>query len=570
MKISKLVGERVKEAPAGVTAKSHILLLRAGYIKQVSNGIYSLMPAAQRVALKIENIIREEMDAIDGQEVLFPVVMPKELWEKSGRYYSIGQEMVRFKDRNNHDMLLGMTHEEAAVHMCQNTVKSYDQLPFMIYQIQTKFRDEARPRAGLLRVKEFTMKDGYSFHTSQEDLENYYKRAYDAYNRIYKRIGMKNFVSVSSDTGMMGGGRADEFQLLIDAGEDNIVICSHCDYKSNMEVANSIIEKVSFKDEKIKEVYTGEAKTIDEVSKFMKISPSQTIKAVCYAVVGDEKKVVIVFIRGDREVNEAKLKSALGCDIAVKDLADSGLVKGNIGCLNLKISDATIVFDNTLKDACGMVTGANKEGYHISGVNVSRDVKDAVFYDIAKVNEGDKCPVCGKPLTIKKGIEVGNIFQLGTKYTKSMGMTIQMPDGSSMNPIMGCYGIGVGRCLAAVVEEKADDKGIVWPMSIAPWQIYLCPLKTEDERVLNISEKLYKDLSKSFEVLYDDRKVSAGMKLTDSELMGIPLRIVVSPRSIENDEAEVLIRESGEKKMIKLSSLEKELRNIIKSMVDYE
>ena len=238
--------------------------------------------------------------------------------------------------------------------------------------------------------------------------------------------------------------------------------------------------------------------------------------------------------------------------------------------MNLKISDATIVFDNTLKDACGMVTGANKEGYHISGVNVSRDVKDAVFYDIAKVNEGDKCPVCGKPLTIKKGIEVGNIFQLGTKYTKSMGMTIQMPDGSSMNPIMGCYGIGVGRCLAAVVEEKADDKGIVWPMSIAPWQIYLCPLKTEDERVLNISEKLYKDLSKSFEVLYDDRKVSAGMKLTDSELMGIPLRIVVSPRSIENDEAEVLIRESGEKKMIKLSSLEKELRNIIKSMVDYE
>lgn len=570
MKISKLVGERVKEAPAGVTAKSHILLLRAGYIKQVSNGIYSLMPAAQRVALKIENIIREEMDAIDGQEVLFPVVMPKELWEKSGRYYSIGQEMIRFKDRNNHDMLLGMTHEEAAVHMCQNTVKSYDQLPFMIYQIQTKFRDEARPRAGLLRVKEFTMKDGYSFHTSQEDLENYYKRAYDAYNKIYKRIGMKNFVSVSSDTGMMGGGRADEFQLLIDAGEDNIVICPHCNYKSNMEVANSVIDKVSYKDEQLKEIFTGDAKTIDEVSKFMKINPSQTIKAVCYAVVGDEKKVVIAFIRGDREINEAKLKSALGCDIAVKDLTDSGLVKGNIGCLNLKIKDATIVFDNTLKDACGMVTGANKEGYHISGVNISRDVKDAMFYDIAKVNEGDKCPVCGKPLTIKKGIEIGNIFQLGTKYTKSMGMTIQMPDGSSMNPIMGCYGIGVGRCLAAVVEEKADEKGIVWPMSIAPWQIYLCPLKTEDERVLKISEKLYKDLSKSFEVLYDDRKVSAGMKLTDSELMGIPVRVVVSPRSIENDEAEVLIRESGEKKMIKLSSLEKELKNIIKSMVDYE
>lgn len=566
MKISKLVGERVKETPAGVTAISHNLLLRAGYIKQVSNGIYSLLPSAQRVVNKIENIIREEMNKIDGQEVLFPVVMPKELWEKSGRYYSIGQEMVRFKDRNNHDMLLGMTHEEAAVHLCQNTIKSYDQLPFMVYQIQTKFRDEARPRAGLLRVKEFTMKDAYSFHTSQQDLEEYYKKVYDAYMTIYKRMGMKNIISVSSDTGMMGGGRADEFQLLIDAGEDNIVICPHCGYKANMEVANSIISTEKFDDEEMKEVFTGSAKTIDEVCDYLHVKPNQTIKAVCYAVLGDDDKIVLVFIRGDREVNEAKLKKVVGCDIAVKDLTDSGLVKGNIGCINLNVDNATIVYDQSLQGLCGMVTGANKDEYHITGVNIERDVKVEKFYDIAKVNENDLCPECKQHLTIKKGIEVGNIFQLGTKYTKSMGMTIHMPDGSQMNPIMGCYGIGVGRCLASIVEERADSKGIVWPVSIAPWQIYLCPLKTEDENVVKVSEELYDKLSNNFEVLYDDRKLSAGVKLTDSELMGIPVRVVISPRSLENNQAEVTLRESGEKIMVDLNFIEDELHKIINQL----
>ena len=568
MKISKLVGERVKETPNGVSALSHGLLLRAGYIKQVSNGIYTLLPPAQRVTKKIENIIREEMDKIGGQEVLFPVVMPKEIWEKSGRYYSIGQEMVRFKDRNNHDMLLGMTHEEAAVHLCQNTVKSYDQLPFMIYQIQTKFRDEARPRAGLLRVKEFTMKDAYSFHTSQEDLENYYKQVYDAYNRIYTRIGMKNFISVGSDTGMMGGGRADEFQLLIDAGEDNIVICPKCGYKSNMEVADSVIEKCKFEDEKLTEIYTAEAKTIDEVCQYLNVSPKQTIKAVCYAVVGNDEQVVIAFVRGDREINEAKLKKVVGADVVVKDLQDTGLVKGNIGPVGLNGANLTIVFDTTLEGQCGMIAGANKDGYHLKGVNIERDVKNAKFFDIAKVIEGDKCKCCGDPLTIKKGIEVGNIFQLGTKYTKSMGMTIHMPDGSQINPIMGCYGIGIGRSLAAVVEESADEKGIVWPMSIAPWHIYLCPLKNDLPEIFEKAESLYQTLSKDFEVLYDDRKTSPGVKLTDSELMGIPVRVVISPRSLENNQAEVTIRKNGNKIMVNLDELNDWLKNYIRGEIN--
>lgn len=563
MRLSKLVGERTKETPAGVTAKSHGLLLRAGYIKQVSNGIYSLLPPAQRVASKIENIIRQEMDKIDGQEVLFPVVMPKELWEKSGRYYSIGQEMVRFKDRNNHDMLLGMTHEEAAVHMCQNTIKSYDQLPFMIYQIQTKFRDEARPRAGLLRVREFTMKDAYSFHANEEDMKNYYFKVYDAYNTIYKRIGMKNFISVSSDTGMMGGGRADEFQLLIDAGEDNIVICPHCGYKANMEVANYKQDDVVFDDEPLKEVFTGKAKTINEICELLKVSPKQTIKAVCYAVVGDENRSVLVFIRGDKEVNEAKLKKVIGADVAVKDLKDTGLVKGNIGCYNLKVNNIEIIYDLSLKSTKGMVAGANKDEYHICGINMDRDIKPEIYYDIVKVNEGDMCPECGNPLSIKKGMEIGNIFQLGTKYTKSMGMTIHDEQGNLVNPIMGCYGIGVGRCLASVVEESSDEKGIVWPVSIAPWHIYLCPLRNENEEINKVAEDLYETLSKKFEVIYDDRKVSAGIKFADSELMGIPFRVVVSPRSLAENKAEISVRATGEKLMVDLNDLISTLGKLI-------
>lgn len=565
MRLSHLVGERTKEVPQGANVKSHILLLRAGYMRQVSNGIYTLLMPAQRVSQKIQKIIREEMDAIDGQEVLFPVVMPREMWEKSGRYTSIGQEMVRFKDRNDRDMLLGMTHEEAAVSACQNIVKSYDQLPCMIYQIQTKFRDEARPRAGLIRVKEFTMKDAYSFHTSEEDLKNYYDKVYDAYNRIYSRIGLKNFISVKSDNGVMGGSYAHEFMLLTDIGEDSLVLCDHCGYKSNMEVATSVLSMPRFQDEKMAEVFTGKAKSIEEVCKALKINANQTMKAVCYCKPGDSEKTILVFLRGDKEVNEAKLKKLVGGEIAVKELDESGLVKGNIGPIGLKADkNMTILFDKSLEGLCGLVCGANKEGYHLTGVNVKRDVNIKEFVDISKVSEGESCAICGKPLRIARGIEIGNIFNLGTKYTKSMGMTVSMPDGRLINPIMGCYGIGVGRAIASVAEELADDKGLVWPMSIAPWQIHLCPLRNDDEAVEKQAERLYETLSKEFEVLYDDRKgLSAGVKLAESELMGMPIRVVISPRSLAGDEAEVTLRQSGEKIMIKLENLNAKLHEIV-------
>lgn len=564
MRISKLLGERLKDAPANATSKSHIFLSRAGYIKQVANGIYTFMPPAERVSKKIQDIIREEMDAVGGQEVLFPVVMPRELWDLSGRYSSIGQELVRFKDRSNHDLVLGMTHEEAAVHAALGTIKSYEQLPFMIYQIQTKFRDEARARAGLIRVREFLMKDAYSFHATQQDLEEYYKTLYDAYFKIFHRMGLKNVIAVHSDSGMMGGKVADEFQLLTDIGEDTIVICPECDSASNIDVATSEMPENDHIFGVKQEVFTGEAKTIDEVCSNLNKRPNQIAKAVCYAVIGDENRVVIAFLRGDREVNEAKLKNLVGGEIAIKDLQDSGLVKGNIGCVDLNVPNAEIYFDRSLEGLESFVTGANKEGYHYQGVSITRDVKPEKFVDISKVAEGDRCPVCGAKLLVKNGIEIGNIFQLGTRYTQKMGLSVHMPDGSSINPIMGCYGIGIGRCLASIAEENCDEKGLVWPMSVAPWHIYLCPIRLDDPVVKEKAEWLYKKLTaENFEVLYDDRLTSAGVKFTDSELMGIPVRIVISPKTIENGQVEITIRQTGEKLFVKEESLSKKLDEII-------
>lgn len=568
MKLSKLVGERYKEVPNGAQLKSHILLLRAGYIKQVSTGIFSMLPPAQRVSAKIQNIIREEMNRVGGQEVLFPVVMPRELWEMSGRYQTIQEELLRFKDRTGHDMLLGMTHEEAAVHMVMNTVKSHDELPCMIYQIQTKYRDEARPRGGLIRVKEFLMKDAYSFHTSQEDLDVYYKKVYDAYNRIYKRIGLKNFISVKSDSGIMGGKVADEFMLVTDSGEDRLVLCDKCGYKANMEVASGVkTPNLEGEIKDLEEVFTGNAKTIEELCHYLNIKEEETVKAVCY--VTSEEKLVIAFLRGDYEINEKKLAKLCKSEIKVADTDKFGLVAGNIGCVNLTVpEDALIFYDNSLENLNNFVTGANKEDYHLKNVCASRDLKDVVFDDIALVKEGDCCPVCGEKLRLTRGIEIGNIFQLGTKYTKSMGMKVSMPDGSSMEPIMGCYGIGIGRALASIIEEKGDDKGIVWPMTVAPWQVHFCPLRLDDENISAVADELYKKMQEAgIEVLYDDRIVSAGVKLTDSELMGMPIRVVISPKTMANGTAEVTMRETGETNFISLQNLLSELKAIIEDEV---
>lgn len=568
MKLSKLVGERIKEVPAGANIKSHILLLRAGYIKQVATGIFTLLPPAQRVSQKIQKIIREEMDALGGQEVLFPVVMPRELWEMSGRYNSIQSEMVRFKDRTGHDMVLGMTHEEAAVYLALNTVKSHDQLPFMVYQIQTKFRDEPRARGGLIRVREFTMKDAYSFHATQEDLDNFYKKAYDSYKRIYKRIGFKNFIVVEGDNGMMGGKVSHEYMAVTDAGEDRLVICPKCHYSSNMEVAVSVkAENDHNVAGEMEEVFTGNAHTIEEVCSFLETDASHTAKAVCYQT--SDNRLVVAFIRGDYEVNEIKLQKIARSELFPVDVESLGLFAGNIGCVNLKVPEnSVVVYDETLKDLENFVTGANKKDFHIKNVSASRDLKDVTFSDIAFVREGDKCVHCGEELSFNRGIEIGNIFQLGTKYTASMGMKVTMPDGTTKEPIMGCYGIGVGRSLASVIEEKADDKGLIWPMTIAPWQVHFCPLRLDDENVSAVADEIYKQMEDAgIEVLYDDRNLSAGIKLTDSELMGVPIRVIISPKTMKEQQAEITMRESGEKFFIPIKDLVSELKAIIKDEI---
>lgn len=569
MLLSKLVCERMKEVPQDAKIKSHVLLVRAGFIKQVAGGIYTMTMPCQKMSLKIQKIIREEMDAEDGQEVLFPVVMPRELWEQSGRYSSIGQEMVRFKDRGDRDMLLGMTHEEAAVHLANHTVSSYQQLPMMIYQLQTKFRDEARPRGGLIRVREFTMKDAYSFHCDSADLEKYYYRMYDAYYRIFRRIGLKNFIDVKSDSGMMGGSVAHEFMLITPDGEDSIVFCNDCDYRANMEVAVSVIDRPEAEDEPMREIYTGEDKTIEEVCARLNIPASRTVKAVVYAVKGDSDELVVAFIRGDLEVNEAKLKKVLGKNVVAYDGGISeDIVCGNIGAIGL--SDKIVkVFDKSLEGCKGMVTGANKPEYHIAGVNVARDFGNVTFVDVAKAAAGHRCPVCGGSLRVENGIEIGNIFQLGTKYTASMNMTVNGPDGTAFNPIMGCYGIGVGRAIGSIAQESNDEYGLILPMSVAPWQVHICALRYDDDAVRSKADKLYADLrAAGVEVLFDDRNCGAGVKFADADLMGMPIRVVISPKTLAEDKVEIKLRREKTAERVDLSEAVSEICRTIEKELE--
>jgi prolyl-tRNA synthetase len=576
MRLSNLIGERYKEMPAEASLASHIFLLKGGYIRQVSNGIYSLLMPAKRIVSKIENIIRQEMNAIDGQEVYLPVVMPRELWEESGRYQSVGSELARFKDRAGHDMVLGMTHEEAAVHLVRNEASSYLKYPFMIYQIQTKFRDELRSRGGLMRVREFTMKDAYSFHTSQKDLEEYYDRCLIAYDKIFARAGIPEVVAVGSDTGMMGGTVAHEFMLLCDAGEDTIMICSSCDYKANVEAAEGILSKNDKSEEQLSEIFTPDIKDIDSLTEFISNDSSQimemdTIKAVVFRT-ADSDKPLVVFIRGDLDVNEAKLskvtKSQLFPYNEDEKTCDDGICAGFIGPVGLDLEQVEVVFDKSLEGECNLICGANKTDYHFKGVNLSRDARIDKFYDVSKANDSMLCPKCGDAkLEITRGNEMGHIFQLGDKYTSSMNMIYIDADGERRNPIMGCYGIGVGRLLASVIEARHDDFGPIWPISIAPWQVEICALNVQEEAISMLADSLYKGLSdQGYEVLYDDRSSSAGAKFADADLLGIPVRVVISAKNMKDDCIELSTRDKTYKEQIKIADAESEIIKLIANL----
>ena len=546
MKLRNLVSKRYKETPADCVIASQALMMRGGYIKPVGNGIYTLFPITKRITAKIEKIIREEMNRIDGQELLFPVAMPASIWRESGRYDSIGSELLRFTDRSGADMVLGMTHEEASVHFVRDVADSYTQYPFMIYQIQTKFRDEPRCRGGLIRVREFTMKDAYSFHTSQEDLERSYKICYDAYNRIFFRAGVGDVVAVASDSGMMGGKVSHEYMLLTPVGEDTIVLCHDCDYRANMEAAPCIVHGEPGEVAELQKVETPNVKTIDDLCAFLKITPEQTCKAVVYQENLNDKYVV-AFLRGDLDINETKLRNYLKAEIHPAEITlESGLTPGFIGPKGLP-EGVRVVYDASLKGLNAVATGANETDMHYIGFNIPREMGEVEYVDVAKAYDGGICPVCGKKsIYTSRGIEVGNIFQLGTKYTESMGMTYVDQDGSLKHPIMGCYGIGVGRLAASVCEAHRDDYGPIWPISIAPWHVHLCSLRADNEEVAAVSQKIYDELTaRGVEVIWDDRSVSAGVMFSDADLFGVPVRVVVSPKGLKNGTIEISARDKS-------------------------
>ena len=569
MKLDKLVGERFKERPVDCVVDSHALMVRGGYIKQVGNGIYSCYPILRRIIRKIEQIYREEMDRIDGQEVLFPVTIPAALWKESGRYESVDQELLRFTDRNDTPMVLGMTHEEPAVHLVREYGQSYVKYPFMIYQINTKFRDEARPRAGLIRVREFTMKDAYSFHTSQEDLNDYYYRCHEAYERICARVGAAGVISVKSDSGMMGGSVAHEFMMLAEAGEDTLVICKNCDYRANMEAAVRLADETSGSDSitSLEKVATPDCKTIEDVCSFLNLPIENSCKAVMYQ--NNDGEYIVVFIRGDIEINETKVRNFLGSNIYPANItAESGLTAGYTGPYQLS-AKVKVLFDNSLKGISNLCCGANEEGFHYTGFSIERDYGLVDYNDFAKVKNGDKCPKCQEPaLSLARGIEIGNIFQLGDKYTKSMGMQYTDSDGNLQYPLMGCYGLGVERLAASICEVSHDDHGPIWPMAIAPYHVHLCCVRADEEAVKKVADDLYRDMqSAGIEVIYGDRLVRPGVMFSDADLIGVPIRLVVSPRNLNDGVCEIVSRDKVIQEKVETSKVLETIKNMISKML---
>ncbi|QSH40507.1 proline--tRNA ligase [Lentisphaerota bacterium ZTH] len=570
MRMSKLVGRRIKEDPKDAKTPSHKFLIRGGYARMVSAGIYSLLPVGKRITDKIETIIREEMNHIEGQEILMPVVLPAELWQESGRYESVGQELLRFSDRNGKDMVLAMTHEEGVSHLIRTELSSYKQLPCMVYQIQTKYRDEARPRAGLIRVREFIMKDGYSFHATKECLEKYYQKVHQAYENIFRRIGMNDVLSIESNSGMMGGKVSHEFMAISEHGEDTIFVSPCGSYRANREIATAAWE---FKKEvplELEKVHTPGTETIEEVAAFLGMKPANTGKAVFYqdAVNGD---LIFAVIRGDFEVNESKLQNLL--KVPELKFAENDAIRA-VGCepgyaspLSIDPDKVTIVVDRSAVESSNLVVGANEAHYHFKNFNFERDMPrhDAVITaDIATVRAGDPCPVTGAPLEEKRGIEVGNIFQLGTKYSESMGCSFLDQNGKSHPIVMGCYGIGVGRAMASAIEQSHDKFGPIWPITVAPYQVQLCALNPNKENVGAEAERIYEQLlAAGIEVLFDDRGEKAGFMFNDADLLGIPLRLVLSPKTLVDGKIEFKRRGCRDGELLDITTVAGTIQRVI-------
>lgn len=557
MRLSQYLLPTLKEEPKEAELVSHKLLLRAGLIRPLSTGIYTYLPLGWRVLRKIERIVREEMDAIGGQELHMPIAHPAELWERTGRLADFGPQLIHFKDRTGREFVLGPTHEEVITDLARREIRSYRQLPLMLYQIQTKFRDEPRPRGGLVRVREFPMKDGYSFHESLEDLERYYPKVYQAYLNIFRRCGLEP-VPVEADPGLMGGTGSHEFMLPSDSGEDTFVQCSRCDYAANLAAARAEHEAHDQEEElPLEEVATPDCWSIAAVADFLGIPQWKTAKAVFYRT-GEE--LIFAVIRGDLEVNEAKLSRALGtADLrpaTEPEIMEIGAVPGYASPIGLRDERLKVIVDDSITKVRNLVAGANKEGYHLKNVNFPRDFQAEVA-DIALVRDGDRCSHCGGRLEVKRAIELGHIFKLGTKYSEALGATFLDREGKERPFFMGCYGIGLGRLMAAVIEAHHDEKGIIWPTSIAPFQVIILVLNSAEPAQAMLGERLYKELSQEFEVLYDDRDESAGVKFNDADLIGVPVQVVVGPQGLSSGELEVRRRGGGSRRLSLAEGLER-------------
>jgi len=563
VRISKLFARTLREVPAEADTASHRLLLRAGMVNQLAAGVYSYLPLGWRVLRKIEGIIRDEMDAAGGQELSLPVLQPLELWQQSGRDRALGKVLFTLYDRRERPLALGPTHEEVITQLAARYLQSYRDLPLLLYQIQTKFRDEPRPRGGLIRVREFHMKDLYSFDADEAGLDISYDKMTQAYRNIFARCGLTTML-VEADSGAIGGKDSREFMVIAESGEDEVIYCPACHYAANVEKATCVKEKIdNGKPLPVEEVTTPGVATIEEVAGFLKVPPCNTLKAVFYVADGE---LTFVVIRGDLAVNEVKLNNQLkaaGLRLATEaEVIAAGIVAGAASPVGLK--GFKVVADDSVTTASNLVAGGNKPDTHLRNVNYPRDFKADIVADIASARAGDKCPECGGELASTQGIEVGHIFKLGTVYSQKFEATFIDEKGDSHPAVMGCYGMGLSRLMAAAVEQNHDDKGIIWPLAIAPYQVYLCPLYREGSPVADVAEKLYAEFQAAgLEVLYDDREESPGVKFNDADLLGIPFRVTVSPRTLEKDSVELKRRTGKDTEIIPIEEIVGRLKGLI-------